>query len=340
MSHRSISRLVMLSAGVLMAFLVAVSADPARADKPVVVVSIKPVHSLVASVMAGVGEPILLLDGTSSPHTYSLTPSDAQALQSAAAVFWVGPGLESFLVKPLDSLSKNARVTELSETDGLALHDYREGGRFDAHGHGHDDHGKEAKHDDHDDHGHGKETKHDDHGHGHDHGDVDMHVWLDPANAKVMVRRIAEDLSVVMPADAAMLRKNAAAAIERLDALAAEIGDRVGPLHDRPYVVFHDAYQYFEKRFDLTPVAAITIDPEVRPGARRVAEIRDVLEDTGAACVFAEPQFDPRIVGVVLEGTGARAGELDPLGVGLQAGPGMYEALIRGMASSFEACLG
>lgn len=298
-----------------------------------VVTSIKPVHSLVAGVMQGVAEPELIVTGAASPHTYSMRPSDAEKLQASPLVFWVGPGLEAFLVEPLATLSADASVVALEEAEGLTRLEFREGGTFESQdeehvdaGHGEDDH----------DHAHEADHAHD----GHDHGAFDTHYWLDPENAKAMVRVIAAELSDADPANAASYASNAAELTERLDALTAEVAEQVATVADRPFIVFHDAYHYFEDRFGLEAAGSITVNPETPPSAARIAQLQARIAELGAVCVFAEPQFDPAIVDALIDGSDARAGVLDPEGAGLSDGPDLYFELIRAMGTSFSDCLG
>ncbi|MEX0954856.1 MAG: zinc ABC transporter substrate-binding protein [Rhizobiaceae bacterium] len=321
-----------------------------------VVASIKPVHSLVAGVMKGAGEPHLLVRGAGSPHTYSLRPSDARALESAGLVFWVGPRMEVALDSAIDTLGGNATVVELGEAHDLVKLPFREGGPFEGHDHedehgheadsaGHDDHdhaedGHEESaehHDDEDGHGHEEaaEAEHDDHGH----DGFDMHVWLDPRNAAAMVHEIEEALSEADPDNAALYAGNAEALRARLNDLQTELAAELAPVKDKPFVVFHDAYQYFESRFGLHAAGSITVSPEVMPGAERLREIQQRVRELGATCVFAEPQFEPRLVTVAIEGTGAGSGTLDPLGAELADGPDLYFELMRGMAASLRDCL-
>jgi len=295
---------------------------------PAVVASIKPVHSLVAAVMQGVGTPILLVEGAGSPHTYSLKPSQAKALAEAEVVFWVGEGLEHFLERPLESLAADAKSVPLMEARGMILLPNREGGTFEP----------EA---DEDEHAHAEGEGHDDHDHeqDHDHGDFDPHVWLDPDNATAMVAAIADTLAAVDPQNAERYRANADAETRRLAALTDELTATLAPVRARPFIVFHDAWHYFETRFGLTAAGSITVNPETPPGARRVAEIRDKVRELDATCVFAEPQFEPALVSVVIEGTGARAAVLDPLGADLPDGPDLYFTLLRRDARSLRDCL-
>ena len=310
-----------------------------------VVVSIKPVHSLVAGVMEGVGEPVLLVKGTGSEHSYSLRPSEARALEQAEVVFWVGETMETFLTKPLRALAGDAKVVELWETPGLTLLATREGGMWQAQEHegAHaEDQEREGAHaEEHEgEHAEDQEREGAQADADHAHGETDMHVWLDPGNAKVLIAAIATALSDADPENASIYQGNAARLRQQLDELDRSLEDRLATVADRPYVVFHDAYQYFEHRYGVQAVGAIAINPTLRPSAQRLEEIHDRLQDLDAACVFAEPQFEPALVDIVIEGTNARKGVLDPLGVALDAGRDQYFQLMSDLAASLLDCLG
>ena len=461
------------------------SFSAANADLSVVT-SIKPVHSLVSGVMEGVGDPTVIIEGAGSPHTYSLKPSQAQQLQDANLVFWMGDELETFLEGPIQSIAKNARSIKLIDSHGLKKIKFREGGMFDEHddhddhddhghgehafewagvfdlsagtydwtfakvngdyadpamkmvilksgdieaseekaetllssddtktkqhddklvagevayvlsfdeakktttfkveieadgqfafftehmpfefedkehffkdasgndvepiaqepdtdnhAHGHDDHGKD-KHakDDHDDHGKDKHAKddHDDHGH----GEFDPHVWLDPINAKAIVHEIEEALVKADPKNAKKYEANADRIAGELDQLVKELRAQLEPVQEKGFIVFHDAYQYFEQRFGVSAIGSITVSPEVMPGAERVSDLRNKIRDLKATCVFSEPQFEPKLVTTLVEGTDARTGVLDPLGASMTKGPDLYFQLVREMARSLKECL-
>lgn len=293
---------------------------------PAVVASTKPVHSLVSAVMGEVGTPGLIVKGAASPHTYSLRPSDAAALEGADLVFWTGHGLELFLAQALETLSTQAIVIELADSPGISLLPLREGGAFEAHSHD-----EEGDHD----HDHGDEP----HDYDHEHGDGDMHFWLDPENAVLMVAAIADTLAVADPDNAAIYAANAEAETARLQALAEELTTTLSPVADKPFVVFHDAYQYFENRFGLTVAGTVTVSPEAMPGAARIDELRGSVSELGATCVFAEPNFEPAIVSTIVEGTQAKAGTLDPEGSALTEGPDLYHQLLRNLADGLLDCL-
>lgn len=279
-----------------------------------VVASIKPVHSLVAAVMGDTGTPSLLVKGAGSPHGFALKPSQARELERAQLVFWIGHDLEPFLEKPMETIAAQAQSVELMEADGLTLLAPREGGAFE----------NDDSHDDEE---------------GHGHGEIDPHVWLDPENARIFVREIGHALSAADPANAATYARNAEAVLERLDALSQDVRAILAPAKGQGFVVFHDAYRYFENRFDIRASGSITVNPETMPGAARIADIRDRVKQLGAVCVFAEPQFEPKLVQVIMEGTSASAGTLDPLGSDLEDGPDLYFDLIRNMATSMRDCL-
>jgi zinc transport system substrate-binding protein len=327
------------------------AALPASAA-PDVVASIKPIHSLVAAVMEGVGEPKLIVNGGASPHTYSMKPSNAADLAAADIVFWAGDDLEAFLVKPIETLAAKATSVELVDAPGLLRLPLREGGNFDRHEHageeaasagspagataadGHDGHAG------HDHEAHGTSEGHEAHAaHDHGHDASDMHFWLDPVNAKAMVAVIAATLTEADPADAAAYAANAEKLSARLDSLTETTTAALAPVAGKPFIVFHDAYQYFENRFGVSAAGSITVNPEAVPGVQRVSEIQAKVRSLGATCVFAEPQFEPKLVAVVTEGSEARTGVLDPEGAALENGPELYFQLIDGLTAALTDCL-
>ncbi|MCZ4075980.1 zinc ABC transporter substrate-binding protein ZnuA [Agrobacterium sp. LMR679] len=322
----------------LMASVAIAAAASGATAAPDVVVSIKPVHSLVAAIMQGVGEPQLIVDGAASPHTYNLRPSNARKLEKADVVFWVGPGLEAFLEKPLEALASKATVVELEDAKGLEKLPFREGGPFEAHGHGdegHEAHDGHAEEEGAHDHGHDHAEGHEDH----DHGAYDTHLWLDPANAKAMAQTIETALIAADAGNAATYQANTKKLIDDLDALDAELKETIRPVKDKPFIVFHDAYQYFEHRYGVKTAGSITVSPETLPGADRVKQMQEKVRQLGATCVFAEPQFEPKLISVITEGTAAKSATLDPEAATLEPGPDLYFKLMRGIAGSLKDCL-
>ena len=317
---------------------------PANAELKVVT-SIKPIHSLASYLMDGIGKPELIVDGYASPHGFSMKPSHAKMLQNADLIFWVGEDLENFLEKPLKSIAKKAEKIELIEIKGLNVLKFRERNIFDEHDHddhAHDDHGKkEDDHDDHDHDDHGKKEEHDDHddhdGHeGHAHGEFDPHIWLDTMNAKAMLNEMAEHLIENDPKNEAKYKSNLDKALKDIDKLTIEVMTELN--NSVSSIVFHDAYQYFEERFNVKVLGAFTVNTDVMPGAEQLAEIREIIEHDKVACVFSEPQFNPDIINAVAKDMKIKTGVLDPLGATLDPGKDLYFNLIRNMSASFKGC--
>ena len=314
---------------------------PANAEIKVVT-SIKPIHSLASYLMDGVAKPDLIVDGYASPHGFALKPTHAKMLQEADLVFWVGEDLENFLEKPLKSIAKKAEKIELMEIKGLTKLKFRERNIFDEHGHKEDEHGH--KEDEHghkeDEHGH-KEDEHghkeDEHGHDeHAHGEHDPHIWLDPMNAKVILSEMAEHLIENDSKNEAKYKANLKRAHKDLDQLTKKVKSELNK--DFKSIVFHDAYQYFEKRFDINILGAFTVNTDVMPGAEQLAEIREVIEHDKVSCVFSEPQFNPDIIKAVAKDTNIATGVIDPLGATLNPGKDLYFDLIGNMSKSFKGC--
>ncbi len=324
----------------------------ALAEPPRVVTDIAPVHSLVANVMQGVGEPVLLLPPGASPHGYSPRPSDALALERADLVIWIGPELTPWLGRSIKALSLGHEVrlfrgegNDEFRKNGVGTDNHSSHDGADTHedhdAHDHDAHDKDAHKDD----GHGEDGHKDDthdrdpHEHGvHEHGANDPHAWLDPENAKVWVGRIASVLAEADPANAETYRRNAAALIDELSAMNASIDARLQPYHDAVFVVAHDAYGHFETRFDLSAAGALAGSDATKPGAARIVALRKMLRDAPAACVFKEPQTPDRAVLPLTDGLDVRIGVLDPLGSLQTPGPDLYQALIGAMADAFVTC--
>ena len=312
---------------------------PVNADVKVVT-SIKPLHSLASYLMDGVGKPDLIVDGYASPHGFSMKPSHAKMLQNADLIFWVGEGMENFLEKPLNSIAKKAEKIELMETKGLQVLKFRERNIFDEHDHDdHDDHAKkEDDHDDHDHDDHGKKEEHDDHDdhEGHNHGEYDAHIWLDPINAKVILFEMSKHLIELDAKNESVYRDNLSKAYNEIDKLTKDVTAELD--QSVASIVFHDAYQYFEKRFNINILGAFTVNTDVMPGAEQLAEIREIIEHDKVSCVFSEPQFNPDIIKAVAKDMNIKTGVIDPLGATLDSGKDLYFKLIRNMSASFKGC--
>jgi zinc transport system substrate-binding protein len=306
----------------------------AVAKTPNVVVSIKPIHSIVTNIMKGVGKPVLIIEGAGSPHNYALKPSQAASLEKADLVFWVGHKLEAFLEKPINTIARKATSIELMNSSGLKLLQIREGVNFAAHDD--DSHGASNGHKDH---LHEKLEAKVAHKNDHDEHVFDHHIWLDPVNAKALISAITNELVKADPTNRQIYQANATAADGEISRLIDDVTSTLAIVKERRFVVFHDAYHYFERRFGMAAIGSITVSPEVMPGAARLSDIRAGVKNMGAKCIFSEPQFEPKIVSMITKETGVNAGILDPLGASIDAGPDHYIELIRNLALSFHECL-
>jgi len=304
-------------AGIAFPVVCAATAAAQNADVKIVV-TIKPIHSLVAQLTDGVAEPVLLVDGAASAHSFALRPSQVRAVSTADLFIRVSERLEPFTGRLIRSLPTSVSTVTLVDAPGVKLLEQRAHLDFEAHDHVHD--------------------------HRHDHAaphaaDADSHIWLDPDNAKAIGAYLRDVLAQKYPQHAERFASNYARLAAGVDQLTHELAAATASLKRRPFVVFHDAYQYFDHRFGLNAVGSITVSPEVKPSAKRLNELRSKIRALGAACVFAEPQFQPGLVAAVIEGTNARSGTLDPEGRMLEAGPDLYATLMRDLASGLKGCL-
>ena len=310
-----------------------------------VVSTIQPINSLVNAVIGNTGKTILLIPTEASPHDYKLKPSDTKILQNANIIFFVSEHLEASVTKIFENLPKNIKTINLMEDTGiqhLAIRDNEAWERHDHHhGHsdhdGHDDHDKHSKK--HDDHNHNKHAKkHDDHD---DHEkEDDVHIWLSPDNAVKIIKKINKELSLFFPENAKIYSQNANQMIKRINQIKDELKNELSAIKDKPYVVFHDAYQYFETSFDLNAVGSVALEGDIASSPKQISFIKDKIVKLKASCVFQEPQFDSKLVKIVVEGTNAKIGTLDPLGVNIKSGENFYLQLLKNMAKSLKDCLG
>ncbi|MEO0392428.1 MAG: zinc ABC transporter substrate-binding protein [Pseudomonadota bacterium] len=380
------SALIALVTGTTLALAPWVNAQAQEA--PSLVATIPPLAGIAADIMAGISEPILLIDNGGSPHAFSLRPSDASALAQADYVLWVGEDLELFLADKLDNLAPTATRLTAMDLPGVTTKDFREVHDHGDHGradHGHEDHGHEDDGHDkhgHDDHGHQEhdheahghkdhghrdnghgDNGHGDHGHddhshdhaahdhddhednhgdhGHDHSGADPHIWMQPANAIAIARALAGVLMEDLPAEqAARIRSNLANFEADIRALSTVITEQLAPFTATPYVTFHDAYQYFETTFGLNYHGSVTVSPEVQPGAASLRALREEIREHNIACVFSEPQFEPRAIRVIAENLPVRTGMLDPVGDNTIGRVGGYQAFLTNLADGYAECLG
>lgn len=289
------------SLAALMALSLAVPAGAA----PTVLATIKPVHSLVAAVMKGAGEPELLISGAASAHSYTLKPSDARKIAGADILFEVGPIMETWLVRPAKNLARG-KVVILSKAPGVKLLPARSGGIW----------GEDA---------HGDET--------------DPHIWLNPDNAAAMVRAIRDALIKADPAHAKTYGFNAKMEIARIQDVSMHLGSQLSGVHNKRYIVFHDAYQYFETYYNLHPAGAVTVTPDRPISPRRLMELKQDIAKHHDACLFREPEISPALIKPLQEGTKIRVDVLDPLGADIKPGPQLYLTLMRNIGQSLHRCL-
>ena len=295
--------------------------SPANAETKVVA-SIKPIHSLASYLMDGVSKPGLIVDGYASPHGFALKPSHAKMLQEADLIFWVGEDIETFMVKPLESIAKNAEKIAFMDLDSITKLPFREENIFEKHEeHNHEEHDEHEKHDEHDSHGH---------------GEFDAHIWLDPMNAKEMVHEISHELSALDPANKEKYNANADKTIIAINQLIKDTDQTINK--DARFVVFHDAYQYFEKRFGISSSGALTLNTDVLPGARQISDIQHLIEEEGINCIFSEPQFNPKIIETIAKDTNIQTGIFDPLGANIDSDKYLYFNLISNLANKLKDC--
>ena len=303
----------------------ALMSSTALADVPNVAVDIAPVHSLVARVMQDVGAPDLIIRSGPSPHDYRLRPSEAKALQDANLVIWMGKELTPWMEDAVKTLSTEAAILTLLEKDETTLLEFRESVLFEEHDH--DDHSDK-------DHAETEDQDHDEHAH----GAHDPHAWLSPKNAKIWLNLIAAQLSTADPDNASTYFVNAAAAVTEIDTLMADVSTMLDPIRGNSFIVFHDAYQYFETVFEFPASGAISLGDATDPSPARIARVQDRIQEQKIQCVLAEPQFKKGLVVTVLEGTDAKTSIIDPLGDALEPGPALYPQLIRNMAKTLVDC--
>lgn len=311
----------------------ALASGVAFADVPRVATDILPVHSLVSRVMSGLGMPGIVIQPGASPHEYALRPSDASTLQNADLVFWVGPDLTPTLGDTIKTIVPDALVTALIDAEGTIALETREGALFEEHDH----HDAEHEGEGHEDQGEHKEHA-DEHG-DHEGHNYDAHAWLSPQNAATWLNIIAGQLSAADPENAGTYFANAAAGRSELQALTAEVNTMLEPVRGGRFIVFHDAYQYFESDFDFTASGAISISDASDPSPARIGDIRERIATEGIDCVLTEPQFNAGLVAAVLDGSQAKTGTLDPLGSGFEPGPTLYPQMIRKLATALTSCL-
>ena len=293
-----------------------------------IITTIKPIDSLVSAVVGDTGKTISLIPSETSPHEFRLKPSDARALQNGNIIFYISPHLETSIVKVFETLPKNIKIINLMEETGIEHLSIRDNEAWELHDH-HDD----KKHDDHDK--HAQKDEHDDHK-----SKDDVHIWLDPENAIKIIKKVNTELSFFFPENAEIYDENATKIINKIKTLKKQLKKELLPIKDKPYIVFHDAYQYFEKTFQLNAVGSIALEDDIASSPKQISFIKNKIIKSKASCIFQEPQFDNKLVKTVIEGTQAKIGTLDPLGFGIKEKEDFYLQLLRNMSKNLKECLG
>ncbi|WP_210642172.1 MULTISPECIES: zinc ABC transporter substrate-binding protein ZnuA [unclassified Pseudomonas] len=286
---------------------------PAQAEVKVLT-SIKPLQLIAAAVQDGVAVPEVLLPPGASPHHYALRPSDVRKVQAVDLLYWIGPDMESFLPRVLNG--RTLPSVAVQDLPGLKLRHFAQ-----------DSQSHEDEHDG------------DEHDHDHRPGSVDAHLWLSPANARVIAAKMAADLSAADPANAARYQSNLKGFNQRLDALDTRLKARLAGVAGKPYFVFHEAFDYFEDNYGLKHAGVFAVAAEVQPGAQHVAAMRTRLQAVGKTCVFSEPPLRPRLAETLVAGLPVKLAELDALGGYTPATAQGYEQLLEKLGNDLAGCL-
>lgn len=290
---------------------------PARADVRVLT-SIQPLQLIAAAVQDGVGKPEVLLPPGASPHHYALRPSDVRRVAEVDLLYWVGPDMESFLPRVITGRSKP--TVAVQDLPDMSLRHFGEDSQ---------------SHEEHDAHG----DDPDEHDHDHRPGSLDAHLWLSTVNARVIAARMAADLSAADPANAARYQSNLKGFEQRLDVLDQRLKQRLAGVADKPFFVFHEAFDYFESAYGLKHAGVFSVVQEVQPGAQHVAAMRKRLQEAGKTCVFSEPPLRPRLAETLTAGLPVKLAELDALGGTLPVDAKGYETLLANLGNGLAGCL-
>lgn len=332
-------------------------------EQKMVVVTIKPIHSLVAAVMQGidgVALPKLLVDGSQSPHDFQLRPEQMSAIAQANLVFYIDDSYETFLKNAFDTLPENARTVALARHDDIALLPLRKGGIWEKDEHHHDDHtSKDAAQPTSKKQTPDTQNTHDEHQEGNldengliradihalsgnpadEDAHFDMHIWLNPEHAITMTRTISSELSQIYPMHAIEFQQNSERLIQRIQSLDSRIKQQLEAVKSIPYIVFHDAYQYADAHYELSAMGSMTFTPEESPTPARIQEVREKIKQSGASCIFTEPYVSEGVMDTITEGFNVRYATLDPEATSLEPSPTLYETLMQQFADSLITCL-
>lgn len=320
-----------------------------------IVTSVKPLGFIASSIANGITDTEVLVPAGASPHDYSLKPSDVQKLKSAEMLIWIGEDVDAFLDKSIDDLDykKVLTIKDIAAIEPFLLkgehhhHHHGEGDAHEGHDHAHKGHehkGHEHAHEGHDHkHEHKHEHGHEGHEHHHDHEHEDLgvnwHVWYSPDISKAVAQRIAAKLLKQYPEKKDLIEKNVAEFNRTLDEQSAKIKTQLEGVKDKGFYVFHDAYGYFNNAYGLKQTGYFTINPLVAPGAKTLAKIKEEIAEHKVTCLFAEPQFTPKVIESLSKGTKVNVGRLDPMGDAVKLGANSYAAFLQFTADSYAQCL-
>lgn len=293
-----------------------------------VLASVKPLGFIASSIADGVTDTQVLVPAGASPHDYSLKLSDIQKVKAADLVLWVGEDIDSFLDKPVSQIDRKKVITiaDLADVEPLLTKAHHE--------HFHEE----------GEHAHKHEHKHEhEHEHHHDHDDegltTNWHVWYSPAISQIVAQKVADKLTEQFPDKKALIAQNLANFNRTLAEQSDKIKAQLAPFADKGFFVFHDAYGYFNDAYGLKQSGYFTINPLVAPGAKTIAHIKEEIEEHRVNCLFAEPQFTPKVIESLAQSTKVNVGKLDPIGDSVALGAGSYANFLQATAESYAQCL-
>ncbi|PRJ58568.1 zinc ABC transporter substrate-binding protein ZnuA [Haemophilus influenzae] len=308
-----------------------------------VLTSVKPLGFIVSSIAEGVTGTQVLVPAGASPHDYNLKLSDIQKVKSADLVVWIGEDIDSFLDKPISQIERKKVITiaDLADVKPLLSKAHHE--HFHEDGDHDHDHKHEHKHDhkhDHD-HDHDHDHKHE-HKHDHDHHEgltTNWHVWYSPAISKIVAQKVADKLTAQFPDKKALIAQNLSDFNRTLAEQSEKITAQLANVKDKGFYVFHDAYGYFNDAYGLKQTGYFTINPLVAPGAKTLAHIKEEIDEHKVNCLFAEPQFTPKVIESLAQNTKVNVGQLDPIGDKVTLGKNSYATFLQSTADSYMKCL-
>jgi len=276
---------------------------------PNVVVSIKPIHSIVSALMEGVSRPQLLLESSDSAHTFHLKPSQLNLLSNADLVITIGDGFETGLKKTLGNIKDGSHLI-VSEIDGLHLYHFRNTDT------------NEMNKDEKD-----------------EHTDHDLHLWLDIVNIQKTAQYIKEQLIKIDPNNSNTYEDNLIKIHSRLNKLKLELQQQLATFISERYAIYSDTLQYFEKSFHFQKPVIITPYHGARLSIHRTLEARNKMKDLKIKCLLYGPENTSKKMNVLSEGLPIKALRIDVLGAKLNAGSDQYFNLMKGLSSQLVECL-